>query len=85
MVGIRRSVVNWLSVCAVSAVAAGVIAATTPTAHAQSVEPRPAAPRPTASPARQAGMTGVGATLVHSVQAMLARRARRQNPRRLTS
>lgn len=85
MVGIRRSVVNWLSVCAVSAVAAGVIVATTPTAHAQSVEPRPAAPRPTASPTRQAGMAGAGTPLVRSVQAMLARRARRQNPGRFTS
>ncbi len=85
MIGLRKSLLNWLSVCALSVAAVAVIAATTPTAHAQSVEPQPVAPRPTASPARQTGMAGAGSTLMRSVQAMLARRARRQNPGRFTS
>lgn len=85
MVGLRRSVVNWLSASALGAVAAAIIAATTPPAQAAVVDLHRAAPRAGAVPSRADNSSRGTTPLLRSLQAMLARRARRQKPAHFTS
>ncbi len=85
MVGLRRSVVNWLSACALGAAAAAIIATTTPPAQAAAVDTHPAAPRASVVPCQPDSTSGGATPLLRSLQAMLARRARRQRPDHLTS
>jgi hypothetical protein len=74
-----------LSACALGAASAAIIAATTPPAQAATVDMHQVAPRARVVPCR-ADSTSRGATpLLRSLQAMLARRGRRQRPAHFTS
>lgn len=85
MVGLRRSVVIWLSACALGAASVAIIAATTTPARAAGLEARQATPRAGTLPGQANRATRAATPLLRSMQAMLARRARRQRPAHFTS